>query len=289
MTNISIKYHKNCNFWSHIISSLFCIAIPLLCLPGEALAATVTLQDNAHVLDASKIQAEVALLSDPVDIYTTATFEGTTSSFDQNAQSLANQHTDHIIIDIDTTHRHIAIEGGASLPLSYGQYNDAVASFHQNIHGSDYTSATIAALNSLKSALTAASTASSASPTYTPSTSDSYTPSTYTSSSHSRSRSSAGGGLWIFLAIVMVLIGVGSRLYRAANGIPEPPPSTYHHHYSDSSWNDSSSSSSSWSDSSSSSSSSWSDSSSSSSSWSDNSSSGGSSDFGGGGGASGDF
>ena len=109
MTNISIKHHKNSNFWSHIVFSLFCIAIPLLCFPGEALAATVTLQDDAHVLDASKVQTEAALLSNPVDIYTTATFDGTTSAFDQNAQSLANQHTDHIIINIDTKHRHLAI------------------------------------------------------------------------------------------------------------------------------------------------------------------------------------
>jgi hypothetical protein len=271
MTNISIKHHKNSYFWSYIISSLFCTAVLLLCLPGEALAATVTLQDNAHVLDASKIQSEASLLSDPVDIYTTATFDGTTSSFDQNAQRLANQHTDHIIIDIDTTHRHLAIEGGASVPLSYQQYNDAVTSFHQNIQDSTYTGATIAALDSLKNALTAANTASSSTPTYTPSTSYS----TYTS--QQRSRSSSNGGGWIVIAIVIVIIGVGARIYRAVNGIPEPPSSYHHHHYSDSSWNNSSSSSS-WSDSSSSSSSSWSD-----------NSGGSSSDFGGGSGASGDF
>ncbi|MBV9231795.1 MAG: hypothetical protein JOZ18_20975 [Chloroflexi bacterium] len=276
MTDMSTKGDKNSNLWSRVISSLFCAIILLLCLPGQALADTVTLQDNAHVLDAKRVQAEAALLSDPVDIYTTATFNGTTSAFDQNAQSLANQYTDHIVIDIDTAHRHLAIRGGASVLLGYGQYNDAVTSFRQNIHGSDYTSATIASLVSLQNALTDASTSAS----YTPTPSYSYTPSTYTSSSPHRSSAS---GLWIVIAIVMVIIAVGSRLYRAANGIPEPP-STYHHHYSNDTWNNSSSSSS-WNDSSSSSSSSWSDNSS----GTGSDFSGGSSDFGGGNGASGNF
>lgn len=119
----------------------------------NAQANTVTIRDQSRVLDVAKVQADAAKLPDPILIYTTNTFTG-----DQNAlnQSTRDQLPDQsaIAIGIDTVQRHLAIESGTGVKLSNSQASDAVSAFANNFHGGDYTGATIAAINSLQSALT---------------------------------------------------------------------------------------------------------------------------------------
>ena len=57
------------------ITAAFCL---VLLATGGALASTVNIYDDAHVLNASQVSAEAANLPDPVAIYTTKTFTGTT-------------------------------------------------------------------------------------------------------------------------------------------------------------------------------------------------------------------
>ena len=55
----------------------------LLVTTMVALADTVHIYDAANVLNHSQVQNEASTLPDPVDIYTTNTFNGSTSAFDQ--------------------------------------------------------------------------------------------------------------------------------------------------------------------------------------------------------------
>ena len=120
-----------------------------------ALANTVYIGDAAHVLDQNQVKDAASKLPDPVSIYTTSTFNGTTTQFDQQARShITNPNT--IVIAIDTTHRHLAIVGGSNVPLSSSQYQDAVTAFKNNFKGGDYTAATVATLNTLRQNLGAA-------------------------------------------------------------------------------------------------------------------------------------
>ena len=120
-----------------------------------ALANTVYIGDAAHVLDQNQVKDAASKLPDPVSIYTTSTFNGTTTQFDQQARShITNPNT--IVIAIDTTHHHLAIVGGSNVPLSSSQYQDAVTAFKNNFKGGDYTAATVATLNTLRQNLGAA-------------------------------------------------------------------------------------------------------------------------------------
>src|SRR5215467_10011905 len=125
----------------------------LLVSATSVLADTVHVYDNAHVLNVSQVQSEAASLPNPLDIYTTNTFTGTTSDFDQRTIGHITS-PNLIVIAIDTVHKHLSIDGGKSVPLSTSQYSSArdafISSFRSN---SDYTSATIAAIDSLKSSL----------------------------------------------------------------------------------------------------------------------------------------
>src|SRR5947209_8983129 len=121
-----------------------------------ALANTVYISDAAHVLgDQSQVKSAASNLPDPVSIYTTSTFNGTTAQFDQQARSHITS-ANMIVMAIDTTHRHLAIVGGSNVPLSSSQYQDAVTAFKNNFNGGDYTGATVAALTNLRQNLGAA-------------------------------------------------------------------------------------------------------------------------------------
>jgi hypothetical protein len=131
----------------------FCL---LLVTTVSMLADTVRISDPNHVLNASQVQSAGSNLPYPLDIYVTSGFTGTSAAFDQSAAS----HIDNprkIVIAIDTTKHHLAIVGGANVPLSNSQYNEAVLAFKNNYNGGDYTGATIAAINSLRSALNSSS------------------------------------------------------------------------------------------------------------------------------------
>src|SRR5712691_8378191 len=131
----------------------FCL---LLVTTVGALAGTVTISDPAGVLNQSQVVSEGSNLPDPLNIYTTKTFNGTTSDFDQTTRSKIT-NANLIVIAIDTTKHHLAIVGGTNVPLSNSQYNDAVQAFKNNFNGGDYTGATIAAIRSLRSSLNSSS------------------------------------------------------------------------------------------------------------------------------------
>lgn len=119
----------------------------------NAQANTVTINDQSGVLDIGKVRAEAAKLPNSILIYTTKTFSGDQDALNQSTrEQLPNQNA--IAIGIDTLHRHLSIESGTSVKLSDSQASDAVSAFKNNYNGGDYTGATIAALDSLQSALT---------------------------------------------------------------------------------------------------------------------------------------
>src|SRR2546430_16668656 len=76
----------------------------LLMTSAAALAATGTIQDDAHVLDSAKVKATADQLSATVDIYTTKIFNGSNDEFDAQTKVLADKRSGHIILDIDTAH-----------------------------------------------------------------------------------------------------------------------------------------------------------------------------------------
>ena len=125
----------------------------LLVTATVALADTVHIYDAANVLNVSQVQSDASSLPYPIDIYTTKTFNGSTSAFDQRtAGHLTSSRL--IVIAIDTVHKHLAIVGGSSVPLSSSQYGSARDAFVNSFQSNqDYTAATIAAIDSLRSSL----------------------------------------------------------------------------------------------------------------------------------------
>lgn len=134
----------------------FCAAITLLAVTSVSVFAdSVTIVDNAHVLDVAQVSNEASQLPNPVSIYTTKTFNGSTTAFDTFTTTLIGPNDSNlIVINIDTVHRHLAIDGGTQVPLSNDQYASAIQAFTQNFNNGDYTGATVATLLSLNSALT---------------------------------------------------------------------------------------------------------------------------------------
>jgi hypothetical protein len=138
-----------------VLFTVFCLM--LITVTG-ALANTVHVYDNAHVLNASQVQSEAASLPNPIDIYTTNTFTGSTSDFDQRTIGHITGPS-LIVIAIDTVHKHLSIDGGKSVPLSTNQYNSARDAFINSFRSNnDYTGATIAAIDSLKGSLSSSTT-----------------------------------------------------------------------------------------------------------------------------------
>jgi hypothetical protein len=127
----------------------------LLAMTTAVLAGTVSISDQAGVLNKSQVQSAASSLPYPISIYTTNNFQGTSSDFDQRASSHLTS-PNMIVIAIDTVHKHLAIVGGSNVPLSSGQYNDAVQAFKNSFNSGDYTGATIAAIRSLQNSLSSA-------------------------------------------------------------------------------------------------------------------------------------
>src|SRR6266699_2235924 len=103
-------------------SILACLALVTVCAlflltTVTVQADTVTINDQAGVLDTGRVQAEAAQLPVPVRI--------------------------------DTVNKHVSIEAGTSVQVSDSQASDAVSAFQSNYNGGDYTGATRAALDSL--------------------------------------------------------------------------------------------------------------------------------------------
>lgn len=135
-----------------IVSALFLFFLVSL----NAQANTVTINDQSGVLNVARVRSEAAKLSDPILLFTTKTFTGGQDALYQHTRAqLPGQNA--IAIGIDTVHRHLSIESGTSVKLSDSQASDAVSAFQNNFNGGDYTGATIAALDSLQSALSGSS------------------------------------------------------------------------------------------------------------------------------------
>ena len=113
---------------------------------------SVTISDQAGVLNQESVRNQAAMLGYPINIYTVNNFTGTSSDFDQEARSHITS-SNLIVIAIDTVHHHLTIVGGAKVPLSHSQYNDAINAFRNIYSSGGYTGATIATINSLKGSL----------------------------------------------------------------------------------------------------------------------------------------
>lgn len=111
---------------------------------------SVRVYDNARVLNSPKVQRAASNLPNPVAIYTTNTFQGTQADFQRTAIQKLNGNPNMIVMAIDTNSRYIYIARGSQVPLSRTGINQAVNSFSERFGSGDYTSASIAALNSMQ-------------------------------------------------------------------------------------------------------------------------------------------
>jgi uncharacterized membrane protein YgcG len=142
-------------------SIVVCLALVTVCAlllltTMNVQASTVTINDQAGVLDTGRVQADAAQLSEPMLIYTTKTFTGDQDALNSSTrEQLSDQNA--IAIGIDTVHRHLSIQAGTKVQLSDSQASDAVSAFQSNYNGGDYTGATIAAIDSLRNTLSGGS------------------------------------------------------------------------------------------------------------------------------------
>jgi hypothetical protein len=127
------------------------LAVLLPAVP--AWADVVNIYDSAHVLDATRVQNAAATLPEPVSIYTTTKDAEDNAAFDRETQSHVTA-SKIIVIAVNTQSHHLAIRTG---PQSRVAQNDALAAtqaFVTNFKNtSDYTTATLAALDSMRVAI----------------------------------------------------------------------------------------------------------------------------------------
>ncbi len=131
------------------LCAAFCLA---LLTTSPALADSVQIYDNAGVLNVSRVRTEASSLPKPIRIFTVPGYAGSNSAFDQEAKRQITS-TSTIVIAINTRAHHLAIVGGSKVGLSSNDYSTAVSAFSSHFNGGDYTGATIAAIDSLKSSL----------------------------------------------------------------------------------------------------------------------------------------
>jgi serine/threonine protein kinase len=114
---------------------------------------TINIFDRASILDANRVRNEASSLQIRLDVYTISNFNGSTTAFNQNViSSIANSNA--IVLSICTNLHYVSIVGGRNVGLSNSQYTDATNSFINDYRSNhDYTSATIAAIDSLRRAL----------------------------------------------------------------------------------------------------------------------------------------
>src|SRR6266704_5996755 len=103
-------------------SIVTCLALVTVCAlllltTVNVLASTVTINDQAGVLDAGRVQADAEKLPGPMLIFTTKTFTGDQDALNQSTREQLPDQT-AIAIDIDTVHRHLSIEAGTKVQLS---------------------------------------------------------------------------------------------------------------------------------------------------------------------------
>jgi hypothetical protein len=138
------------------------VAVFVTVLAGAvpAWASTVQIQDDAHVLNATVVQNDAATL--PVGVYIWATTQDAASKsmFDTDVRNKVSA-TFPIVLGINTQSRHESIQIGSQAGISrnaaLAAESNANSAFVATMQSSrDYTSAVTAALDNLRSTLTAA-------------------------------------------------------------------------------------------------------------------------------------
>jgi hypothetical protein len=136
------------------------VFVAVLAGVAPAWASTVQIQDDAHVLNATVVQNEAATL--PVGVYIWATTQdaASKSTFDTDVRNKVSA-TFPIVLGINTQSRHETLQIGSQAGISRNaalaaeaNANSAFVTTMQS--GRDYTSAVTAALDNLRTTLTAA-------------------------------------------------------------------------------------------------------------------------------------
>jgi hypothetical protein len=139
--------------WRGGLTGLLAAFATVLLVATPAAAAAVNIVDDSHVLDVTRVQNEAATLPDPVAIYTTAKLADDKAAFDREAQSKVSSPT-IIVIAINTQARHLAIRTGTRSRVSQSAAGAATDAFTSSFRAnSDYTAATIAALDSMRASI----------------------------------------------------------------------------------------------------------------------------------------
>jgi hypothetical protein len=136
------------------------VSVAVLAGAAPAWASTVQIQDDAHVLNATVVQNDAATL--PVGVYIWATTQdaASKSTFDTDVRNKVSA-TFPIVLGINTQSRHESIQIGSQAGISrnaaLAAESNANSAFVATMQSSrDYTSAVTAALDNLRSTLTAA-------------------------------------------------------------------------------------------------------------------------------------
>ena len=134
--------------------------VAVLVAATPAWAGTVQIQDDAHVLNATVVQNDAATL--PVGVYIWATTQdaASKSTFDTDVRNKVST-TFPIVLGINTQSRHETIQIGSQAGISQNAAraaeSNANSAFVATMHNSrDYTSAVTAALDNLRTSLSAA-------------------------------------------------------------------------------------------------------------------------------------
>lgn len=136
------------------------LLVAVLAGAAPAWASTVQIQDDAHVLNATLVQNDAATL--PVGVYIWATTQdaASKSTFDTDVRNKVSA-TFPVVLGINTQSRHESIQIGSQAGISQNAArvaeSNANSTFVATMQSSrDYTSAVTAALDNLRTTLTAA-------------------------------------------------------------------------------------------------------------------------------------
>ncbi|NJC73155.1 hypothetical protein HC031_26050 [Planosporangium thailandense] len=202
MIMLTAQTRRRRRFGAVVVTVATALASVLL-TAAPAGAATVAIHDDSQVLDATRVQNEAASLPDPVAVYTTTKFADDKAAFDREAQSKVTIPT-AIVIAVNTQSQHLAIRTGPRSRVSQSEAQQATQSFATSYRANhDYTAATVAALDSMRTAVRNGPAAGARPP------------------AHRTARSSGGGlvgGLFCLLlvvAVVVAIVGITRRSRRA--------------------------------------------------------------------------
>src|SRR5919206_2114103 len=136
------------------------VLVAVLTIAAPAWASTVQIQDDAHVLNATVVQNDAARLPAGVYIWATTQDAASKSAFDTDVRNKVST-TFPIVLGINTQSRHETIQIGSQAGISQNAAraaeSNANSAFVATMHNSrDYTSAVTAALDNLRTSLSAA-------------------------------------------------------------------------------------------------------------------------------------